>query len=75
MFFAGDGGADVAVGFEPDEAGDAVFFRETGDAGGLVLGQAGGEVAGDTGVEDAGFAGEDVDVRGAVHEADCGMSG
>lgn len=74
MFFEGDGGADVSVGFEPDQAGDVVFFREAGDAAGFVLGQAGGEVAGDASIEDAGFAGEDVDV-GGVHAADCGMGG
>jgi hypothetical protein len=65
LFFASDGGAGVAEGLQPDEAGDVVFFCEARDAG--------VEVAGYAGVEDAGFSAENVDMGDAVHAGDCDM--
>jgi hypothetical protein len=67
LFFAGDGGANGGVRFEPDQFGDVVFFGEAGLEFCFVCGNAFGEVGGDTQVEDSGLIGHQVDVGSAIH--------
>ena len=62
LFFAGDGVARVAEGFEIDELGGVIGLGEAGDLFLLVLHYAGVEVVGYADIENAGLAGHDVDV-------------